>query len=48
MSRNDTLLHYEKVMQLAPETTNEEICELYSMWGHTYDKVSALRNTINI
>jgi hypothetical protein len=39
MSRNDTLSHYEKLMQLAPETTNEDIRELYSVWSHTYDKV---------
>jgi hypothetical protein len=39
MSRNDTLSHYEKLMQLSPETTNEEIRELYSVWSHTYDKV---------
>jgi hypothetical protein len=42
MSRDDTLSHYKKVMHLSPETTNEELRELYAMWRHTFDKVSAL------
>jgi hypothetical protein len=42
MSRDDTLSPYEKVMHLTPETTNGELCKLYSTWRHTFDKVSAL------
>ena len=31
---------YSKVMQLTPETTNEELRKLYSGWHRDYDKVS--------
>ena len=31
---------YRNVMQLTPETTNEDLRKLYSEWYQDYDKVS--------
>lgn len=48
MSRDDSLSHYNKSMELSPESTNEEIREVYSKWHKTFDKVRTKRADLNI
>ncbi len=46
MSGERPLTNYKKMMQLKPETTKEEIREIYSAWQHDYDKVSVRSNAV--
>ncbi len=48
MSGDRPLAHYNTLMQLTPETTNEELRKLYSAWHHDYDKVSVGSNAVSI
>jgi hypothetical protein len=47
MSGGDTIMHYQKAKKLTPETSNEELREIYASWRHSYDKVSAYNHIVD-
>ena len=46
MSGDGSLSIYQKARKLTPETSKEELGEIYSLWRHDYDKVSTWLRSI--